>query len=453
MGNLLNSLVTVADSMRATQLAIETSGNNITNAKTPGFAKQRLDLIAKRFEVNRGFAGGVEAGKLISGRKAFLEQGVHEQAHRYGRFAQQASNLERLEPVFDVAANSGVAAAINRMFDAFSAWSVNPNDTPVRQAVLERSRDMAQSFRFTVASMGTLRADGSADLRTAVDKINQIGERIQKYNLEVRTDARKQEDPGLDAQLHKELEALAEVVDFDVIRAEDGSYSVNLGGQTSLTVGGNFYPISLDLSGSKAVIRNSAGGDITGQLQQGRIRGLLDVQNGFIAELATNLDRLAKTVADSVNATLAGGLDRNGNPPQTNLFAYNEAEGAAGSLVVNDLSTEELAGASAGAPGGNGNALDLADIARRRLIDDFTVSQFYGNMAGQVGRTLANTRDDENTQALLLAQAKSMRAEESEVSLDEEAANLIAFQRQYEANGELVRILNELTETTINIIR
>ncbi len=143
MGNLLNSLVTVAESMRTTQLAIEVGGNNIANAKTPGYSKQRLDLVAKRFEVNNGFAGGVGAGKLLSSRKTYLEEGVQEQAHRYGRFAQQSANLEQIEPVFDVTANSGIAGSINRLFEAFSAWSVSPNDTPVRQAVLDRAGDLA----------------------------------------------------------------------------------------------------------------------------------------------------------------------------------------------------------------------------------------------------------------------------------------------------------------------
>ena len=453
VGNLLNSLVTVADSMRTTQLAMDVVGNNIANAKTPGFTKQRLDLLAKRFEVNNGFAGGVGAGKLLSGRKVYLEAGVQEQAHRYGRFSQQAAGLEQIEPIFDVTANSGIGGSINRLFESFSAWSVSPNDTPVRQAVLDRASDLAQNFRFSVASLATVKADSQSQLQATADSINQIGLEVQKYNLEVRGDARKQQDPGLEAQVYQKLESLAELVDFDVIRAPDGSFAVNLGGQTSLTVGGSHYPISVDLSGAAPQVRNAQGGIITGQIQQGRLGAQLELSSGFLPALSADLNRLARTIADSVNAKLAGGLDRNGNGPVTDLFRYDAAAGEAGSLTGNGISTDELAAAAAGAPGGNGNALELAELARARSIDDFTVSQFYGSLAGRVGRTLGNARNDENTQALLLIQAKSIRAESSEVSLDEEAVNLVAFQRQYEANAELIRILNSLTETTINLLR
>ena len=143
MGNLLSSLGTVAESMRATQRAIDVTSNNVTNAKTPGYVKNKLDLVAKRFDVNGGFAGGVEAGKLLSYRKNFLEQGVQQQSHRYGQFNQTASSLERLEPILDIANGSGIGGALDGLFQAFSAWSVNPNDTPVRQAVLDRAGDVA----------------------------------------------------------------------------------------------------------------------------------------------------------------------------------------------------------------------------------------------------------------------------------------------------------------------
>jgi flagellar hook-associated protein 1 FlgK len=453
MGNLLNSLVTVAESMRTTQLAIEVAGNNVSNAKTPNFAKQRLDLIAKRFEVDRGLPGGVEAGKLVSSRKEFLEKGVQQQNQRYGFLAQQTSNLERIEPIFDVTANGGIAGSIDRLFQSFSALSVSPNDTPTRQGVLDSARNLARNFQFTTATIATARVDAQNDLRSTVDKINQLGQQIQSYNEQVRGDTRHLEDPGLDAQVFRQLEALSELVDYDLVRSPDGSFTVNLGGQTPLTIGGSFFPISVDFSGPTAIIRNNQGGDITGQIQQGRAGAQLDFQNSFLPGLTNDLNQLAEKIASSVNAALAGGLDANGNPPATDLFSYNASAGAAGSLTVNDLDPGELAAASATSPGGNGNALALADLARAPLVGGYSASQFYGSIAGRVGSRLANSRSDESTQSLILVQSRNLRANETEVSIDEEAANLVAFQRQYEANAELIRILNSLTETTIGLLR
>jgi flagellar hook-associated protein 1 len=453
MGNLLNSLATVAESMRASQLAIEVAGNNVTNAKTPNFAKQRLDLQARRFEIDRGLAGGVRSNGLVSSRKEYLEDAVHQQSNRYGQFTQQSADLERIEPIFDIANNSGLGGAVDRLFEAFSAWSVSPNDTPSRENVLAKARDLAQSFRFTTASLASAGADSHSELQGTVDEINRLGGEIQKYNLQVRGDARNLQDPGLESQIYQKLDSLAELVDFDVVRADDGSLTVNIGGQTPLTVGGSLFPVAVDPSGSKTQLVSAQGRVITGQIEHGKLRAQLDQSNSLLPSLKTDLDRLAATIANSVNATLASGLDRNGNTPVTDLFRYDVAQGAAATLTVNDIAPSELAGASTSAPGGNGNALALADLSRSRMIDDYAPGQFYGNLAGKVGRALAGARTDENTQALLLAQARNIRSADTEVSLDEEAANLVAFQRQYEANAELIRILNNLTETTINLIR
>ena len=82
-----------------------------------------------------------------------------------------------------------------------------------------------------------------------------------------------------------------------------------------------------------------------------------------------------------------------------------------------------------------------------------TFSEAYGSIAADAGRMLDQAREQQTTQQLLLSQARNLRQEAAGVSLDEEAANLIAFQRGYQATAELVRVLNQLTETTINLIR
>jgi len=453
MGNLLASLQTTADSMAAVEKAIDTATNNVMNAKSAGFAKQRLPLLAKRFEIDSGLIGGAEAGDLVSSRLRYLERSVWDQAHGWGKYAQRESLLERLEPVFDIASGSGIAGALDRLFQSFSQWSVNPNDTPIRQTVIDRARDLAATFQYSAASLAEAREDIQNELASVLEKINRVGEQIRQFNLEIRQDVRTQWDAGLDAHIHTQLEELAEYVDFDVLRGDDGAYTVNLGGQTPLVMGERFHPISADFSSGQAVILDFRGQDVTSQFQQGRLFSLVDVHNNFVPGVMQDLDLLAQSLADDINSALQSGLDRNGLPPAVDLFTYNTTTGPAASLSITAILPNELAGAIATAPGGNGNALNLAALATSKQVNDFTYTQYYGFVAGRAGRELANARKDEYSQSLLLAQARNLRAEKTEVSLDEEAANLIVFQRQYQANAEMVRILNELTGTVIDLIR
>jgi flagellar hook-associated protein 1 FlgK len=52
-----------------------------------------------------------------------------------------------------------------------------------------------------------------------------------------------------------------------------------------------------------------------------------------------------------------------------------------------------------------------------------------------------------------LAQAQSLRSSASGVSLDEEAAKLIGFQKSYQAAAKLISVLNELTNSLMGILK
>lgn len=442
-----------ARSLKAFESALGVASNNITNAQTPGFARQSLTLLAQRMVPEMGLPGGVSAGDLLSSRKAYLEQGVRLQLGREGYHTQQAFNLEQAEPIFDIAASSGVAGALDGLQQAFSQLSVTPNDLPARQGVLRRAQDVAHAFNFTASALANAATNTSTELTQSVNTINRIGQVMRNLNVEFRSDARKLADPGLDAQVYSSLEELAEIVDFNVLRADDGTFTVLIGGQTPLVMGENLYELSADLSTGSPAILNSAGKDITGQIGGGKLRALVEFRNEVLEGLQTDLDFLAGQVADGINLQLQAGVDLNGQPPFRDLFTYDPASGEAITLRVTDIAPEELAAALPEAPGGNGNTLNLAGLFNSRAVNNFTFTQYFGEIAGHVGKLLDVARQDAQAQTQLVAQSKALRAEASGVSLDEEAANLIVFQRAYEAAAQLIRTLDEMTETLINIKR
>ncbi len=124
-----------------------------------------------------------------------------------------------------------------------------------------------------------------------------------------------------------------------------------------------------------------------------------------------------------------------------------------GSLTVTSLTSDQLALASNGAPGGNGNALQLVDLASVRNAAGKTFTQSYGDLTASLGRKVSTAQEAATTRGQVYAQAKSIREEAQGVSLNEEAAQLIQAQRAYQAAAQLFRTLNELTEAAINLGR
>jgi flagellar hook-associated protein 1 FlgK len=120
---------------------------------------------------------------------------------------------------------------------------------------------------------------------------------------------------------------------------------------------------------------------------------------------------------------------------------------------VSSITPYQIAAADTTAFSGNGNALDLAALADAPLMNGLTYTKFYGQLGARVGRALSTARDDQQTQSLLLAQSKTLREELSGVNLDEEAANLIQYQRAYQAAAQMITVLNDLTAEVFTILR
>jgi flagellar hook-associated protein 1 len=451
MGNLLASLLNSTGALEVYGRAFTTIENNVTNANTPGYAKQDLALEARPFDPANGITGGVLAGPLQSSRSEYLEQNVRNQQQGLGFAQQQTQDLGQVQPLFDVTSTFGVPGALNAFFNSLSQLSVNPNDAVARESVIAQAGGVAQALNQNAIGIQQVAASADNQTRGNVAQINQFAGQIAAINSQFRANSAATTDAGLDAQAHAALENLAQVANFTVIKTNDGGYNVYLGGQTPLVIGNNQYSVQADFSGPQTVIRDAQGNDVTSQITQGSLGALLQEKNTILPGYLTQLNTLAQTFADQVNQGLANGVDQNG-APGANLFTYHQATDAAFSLAVTGITPDQIAAATAASPGGNGNAIALAQLGTAPLINGFSATQYYGNLGGQVGRDLDSAKQNQTQFQDSTTQAQAQRSSVSGVDLNEEAAKLLQFQQAYQAVGRLVTVLDGLTQTVIDLI-
>ncbi|MCL5746470.1 MAG: hypothetical protein M1541_21490 [Acidobacteria bacterium] len=241
MANLMASLLNTTGALAVYTKALDVTQNNVVNASTPGFARQRLNLVAAPYDPDRGGGGGVRAGDVQSARNRYAEEAVRGHVSEGGRLAQQAESLAAIESGFDISGESGIPAALNDLFQSFSAWSVDPDGSGARQNVLDRAGDLASAMRAASAKLDADTADVELGLRGTVNNINRIAADIRGFNVEIQQGTRN--DAGLDATKNAALEELAEYVDFKAIDEPDGSVTVLLGGETPLVIGDKQYEL------------------------------------------------------------------------------------------------------------------------------------------------------------------------------------------------------------------
>jgi len=445
---LFSSLLSTANTLRAFERSLTTVQNNVANANTPGFAKQRQDLVAQRFDLDVGIVGGVQAGKVINFRSEYAERSVREANQQFGKYDQLASDLGQVEPLFSVTNGAGLPGALNRFFAATSQATVSPNDTASRQAILDRAVEVALNFNQLGNGLGDARSNVNGQIRQTVTRVNEIAGQLAEVN---RQRGFGQIDPSLDTKASNLLEELSGIVNYQSVEQPNGGTALYAAGSL-LLIGDTSFPVALDSADGQTLVRDSQGLDITEKITGGRLSGLLESHNQAIPDLQKGLNGLALDFADQVNLVLEGGLDQFGTRPVTPLFAY-ENQSPSTSLTVNPLRPENLGLAAAGEPGGNGNALELTRVAAAKNPAGQTFSETYGDLSGQVGRQILSHRDRASLRGQIYAQAKSVRQDVQGVSLNEEAAQLIQAQRAYQAAAQLFKTLNDLTEAAINIGR
>lgn len=452
MGNLFTSLLNSTGALKVFDRVFNVIQNNITNANTPGYAKQDQALISMPFNPSQQDWGGVMAGPMISSRSEYVEQDVRSQQQLLGSAQQRFNDLGQVQPLFDPTSTSGVAGSLNSFFNSFSQLAVNPNDESARQNVLNAASQVAQSFAQTSTGITQVAVNADSQTRTSIDQINQLTTQIAQLNRQYRSNSAANQNAGLDAQMHTALENLSSVANFSVIKTGDGATSVYLGGQTPLVLGDTQFALTADFSSPQTVIRDAQTNDVTSQITGGSLGALLQEKNTTLPGYTAQLNALSQAFADQVNGQLSQGLDKSGVAPVTNLFSYNQPSDAAFSLAVSSITPDQIAAAAAGAPGGNGNAIAISQLAGAAAANGFTFTQAFGNLSAQVGRDVAGAQADRTQAQDLVAQAQQQRQQQSGVSLDEEAAKLLQFQQAYEAVGKLVGVLDSLTQTVINII-
>jgi flagellar hook-associated protein 1 FlgK len=479
MSNLLATLASSAGTLEAYGRVLETAQNNVSNASTPGYAKQRLDLYALPFDPAGGVTGGVRSGSLISSRNEFAEQAVRQQSSGLGYQQQLVDSLTSVQSNFDISGDQGIPQALNNLLQSFSAWGATPDNQAARQTVVQRATDLAQAFQQSSNNVSAQASDAEQQISQTVQQVNQLVGQIQGYN-HIAMQGNKS-DSGLSANMHAAVEQLSSLVDVDATFQSDGTVSLMLNGETPLLLEDQQFKLSSSLympqepapanaNGPASVrIQASDGSDITSKTTGAQLGALLHLRNQILPSLVGDayqpgsLNVMAKQLADRVNQLLTSGNISDGPPAQPGvpLFTYDTANptNAAASLAVDPTVTpDQLASISPGPPEvSNGIPLALSALASpvqsADKVDGLSYSQYYGQIAGSVGTALNDATNNKDVQQSLLSQAKDLRQQYQGVSLDEEATILMQFQRAYQANSKFISVLDQLTQSAIDILK
>jgi flagellar hook-associated protein 1 FlgK len=122
-------------------------------------------------------------------------------------------------------------------------------------------------------------------------------------------------------------------------------------------------------------------------------------------------------------------------------------------VAITDQQKIAAASLDTNLPGDNSNALLIAQLSQNAItnLGGATFSSYYGGLVSTIGLLSKAASDSLTFDDNLLSELNNKRESLSGVSLDEEAANLIKFQRSFEAGAKMIQVTDELLQTLLNI--
>jgi flagellar hook-associated protein 1 FlgK len=146
-------------------------------------------------------------------------------------------------------------------------------------------------------------------------------------------------------------------------------------------------------------------------------------------------------------------VDISGAAAANDTFFVSPLQTVIENFSVNITDGREVAAAQSAAPGDNTNALDIiskysSDIAN---LNNDSLADYYSEIVTTTGSLAKAARDSLEYDDNLLFELNNRRDSVSGVSLDEEAANIIRYQRAFEAAARIIQITDELLELVINL--
>jgi flagellar hook-associated protein 1 FlgK len=95
-------------------------------------------------------------------------------------------------------------------------------------------------------------------------------------------------------------------------------------------------------------------------------------------------------------------------------------------------------------------ARQLSALQSKQIFPNATADQYYNQQATNLGLIVQQTSSDANSSSLAKDALTSQKDALSGVSLDEEAANLVKFQRAYQAAAKVMTTIDSMLDTLIN---
>ncbi|GAA2726481.1 flagellar hook-associated protein FlgK [Cellulomonas aerilata] len=476
-----SGLSTALSSLNAQRQALEVSGQNVANANTVGYTRQRADMTSTAaqsapslFSGSGTAAGsGLRISSVARLGDVFLDARVRSETGSASFAATRAEVYARLESTVAEPSDLGVSHALSTFWASWQDVGNSPDSAPSRAVLLESATALAERISSGYGAIATQWTQARTELTTALDDVNTTADGVALLNQQIRgvlTSGGSANE--LVDQRNVLVTSLSRLVGATATERQDGTMDVMLGGN-ALVRGDVSHAISIVDGSARTLETADAGVRLQWQgtgtplgTASGQVMGLVSAlagadDGGILARAARSYDDTAQTLMGTVNAVhkdsftrglggapgVAGGdVFTTGGSPAAKYLKVALVDGA--QFAVSARPDAPLDGSRADAMARLQTAdggLDEKSLPTVRGADT-TWSSFVVRLGVEARGADQRAVVSESTRAT----AEKLQLSGASVDIDEESVNMLAYQRAYEGAARVLTAIDEMLDTLIN---
>jgi len=453
MASSFGSINTALTSLYAQRRALDVTGQNIANANTEGYTRQRVEMqsqvgsiSAAMYAKTDGLGTGVGVSDVQRMRDEYLENRGRAEHANSSYMTNQTAAYSSIEDTFAEPGDTALQAQLHDMWGGWSDVANNTKDLAARSALLEQSSTVADGLNSAHNQLAGQWGQNRKSLDAYVDDVNTTAKNVAQLNDSiVKAKASGITVNELEDQRDLQVMKLSQLTGASASKRQNGAMDVFVGNSTLVS---EFTTRNLEVSGAARMDDQKTDpmtlrwADTKTPVKAGGTMGAMaDTMTTIIPAISDELDKVAANLANTVNAAHSAGFGLDGSTGQ-NFFSGTTA----GTITVAVTDPAQIA--ASGAPGTLDNTVadSLADTGTTSTGPDAD----YQNMIAQLGVAAQASSRRTEIQATVTEQVDGARESQSGVNLDEEMTNLLTYQRGYEAASRVLTTVDSMLDQLIN---
>ena len=313
MGNITQALRTAQSGLLVNQRALFSVANNISNVNTEGYSRKIINIQQR---VVAGVGQGVEIANITRRVDETLLKSIRIENGELNTATSQETFYARVQDLFGAPGdNTSLAHLTQEFVEAMELLAANPTNTLEQTELVRRAQDLTDRLKDTSSTVQELRLQADNEIEEVVKEMNTTIQQIDQLNDDILTNTAVNRDvTDLKDLRDLNIDKLSKLVDISYYFRGDGDVVISTGSGKTLveTVPPTVSHVSAssisatathaegDIAGIYVGPVTSAN-DITNNVRQGQLKGLISIRDNILTELQSQLDEMAAELRDNFN--------------------------------------------------------------------------------------------------------------------------------------------------------